>query len=69
MFIVASHIRDLIFGRFISETVEEVSSEIGALGSRLGLKKYGSLEGGTYFKSIKADVRYNYKFFYSLKFT
>ena len=33
--VVTSHMWDLVFGGFVSETVEEVSSEIGALSPEL----------------------------------
>lgn len=61
MFVVAGHMWDLISGSFISKTVEEVSLEVSALSSELWLESYGSLVGGTYLRSINADLRYNYK--------
>lgn len=67
MFVVTGHVWDLVSGTLVSKTVEEVSSEIGTLGSKIGRKSYASLLGGTYFKSINADFRYNYKFFIKLK--
>jgi len=63
MLIATCHIIDLIFSSFISEAVKEVSSEESTFGSRLDWYKYGSLLGGTYFKSIDADLRYKYKLF------
>ena len=57
MLVVAGHVWYLVFGGFVSETVEEVSSEVSALGSKRWDEIYGSLVGGTYFKSINADFR------------
>ncbi len=57
MLVGAGHVWDLVFSGFVSKTVEEVSSEESALGSNRWDKIYGSLLGGTYFKSINADFR------------
>lgn len=74
MFVVACHVRYLIFGGFVSETVEEISSEVSTLSSKRWINKYGSLVGGTYFKSICVIyfcfifIKYdsiNYLFFWS----
>lgn len=41
MFVVTSHVWDLVFGGFVSKTIEKVSSKVGALSSELGKEVTG----------------------------